>query len=166
MRRIDVHHVNPVANSETQLNADCQVGDTTIQVKNGSGFTVNSLPAFNPLPDYADLPNFTVNPRIYVKELRPLEDGASELVLSEAIGQDAKAGTAIRAHRKGSPYLYAVAFAHRLPNEWTALSGTLTGSAPGDVRKTWYPGTRFAAPGNFLQRQKTPQLDRVPQHTI
>ena len=159
MRRIYPQHVNPIANSESELSADCTATDTGIQVRDGSQYVSGCLIAFHTLPQYADLPNFTINSKAKVQNIRKLENGTHELILSEPIGRDAKKGTPIRAHQSGgSPYLYAVAFAKHLSEEWTPLAATLKGARPGDIRNAWYPGTRFASPAIFCSGKTSGQL--------
>ncbi len=146
MRRLDGIHVNVRPGTATELAAACQPEDTVLKVRNGAKILPHHYIVFNAKDDLSDLPNRHVNRRAPVTGVVRVSDGVWEVTLKEAVGEAAAAGAKIRAH-EDSPYLYAGAFMQPIPEDWTTVTGTIQGMAPGSHRDKWRPGTAFVRVG-------------------
>ena len=142
MKRIEAREVNVVKGSETVLAADANPKDLSVKIKDGSQFKKGMYIAANAKEDFSDLPNRTVS-RFPIQEVKKLSDGTFELTFKQPIAFTAKAGTPVRAHR-GGWYQYSGPCGEKLPKEWKKFTVTIKGTAPGDHKKFWRPGTAFA----------------------
>ena len=143
LKRIEAMHVNPVKGSDTELAAPCTAQDTVLKVNRGAVFKKGDFLAFHTRDDYQDLPNRNVNGKAPVTESKQLADGTWQVTVAAPIAVDAPAGTRVRAHH-GGWYQYSGALAAPIPDDWTTFEGLIQGSAPGDHRHQWRPGTAYA----------------------
>ncbi len=143
MKRIETCEVNTVKGTETTLAADVDAKDKTVKIKDGSKFKKGMYIAFNAKKDFSDLPNRSVNARAAIQDVKLLADGSYLLTFKHAIAFSAKAGTPVRAHR-GGWYQYSGPCGEKVPQEWKKFSVDIKGTAPGDHKKIWRPGTAFA----------------------
>ncbi len=143
MQRIEACEVDAEKGSETLLAADVNAKDISIRVKDGSKFKKGMFVAFNAKSDFSDLPNRTVNRNAPIVSVKKLSDGSSLLTFKRAIAYTAKKGTPLRAHH-GGWYQYSGPCGEKLPREWKKFSIDIKGTAPGNHKKIWRPGTAFA----------------------
>jgi len=146
MRRLDGIHVNVRPGTATELAAACQPEDTVLKIRNGAKILPHHHIVFHVKDDLSDLPNRHVNRRAPVTCVKQVSDDVWEVTLKEAVGMAAAVGVKIRAH-EDSPYLYAGAFMQPIPEDWTVVTGTIQGAAPGNHRNKWRPGTAFVQVG-------------------
>lgn len=143
MKRIDAVHVNAVKGSDTELAASCEPKDTVIKLNSAANFPKGAFIAFKTRDDYGDLPNRNVNSKSPIVESKRLDDGVWQVTVKTPIGINASAGTRVRAHH-GGWYQYSGALAEPIPDRWTRFETTIQGSAAGDHRNKWRPGTAYA----------------------
>ena len=134
-RYFDLANSNAVPNSDTELTATAKKGDTTLKIKNGTGWQKfkGTVIALNTAPDYSDLPNFNLI-RIPIQSVTEA-GGVWIVTLSKPLPADIPAGTALRLHSPGGTF-YAAAN-RKLRKRWLVfeskvLSGITRGRGIGD----------------------------------
>lgn len=120
--------VNVTPKSDTVVAKAAAEGDTVIYVKDASKWDMKNVYgyiAFNTKPDYSDLPNRDI---IAVPQGNIKQNGdVWEITLKTPLTKAIPEGTGVRQQLSGASYIY-VATKKDLSNEWTSLSGVVSGT--------------------------------------
>ena len=139
--------VQAIPGSDTVLLEDAKAGSNTIFIRKNTAWKKggNHFVAFNTDPSgkYKDLPNRNISKRI-----ESIQDLGNKLkiVLSKPLKKSWRAGTNIRQHGHSYLYIYNTAFSKSVPEEWTTISGPISGEPLFGIKHTrhWWRGTRYA----------------------
>ena len=151
-QRIDLHAVRTVPDTQTELAADVEAGDTTVTI-NATNWKIGPLHsiAFHVEEDLSDLPN---NDTLRIEKFN-VGDDRTIVTLSEPAEKPYSAGTAVRQHRYVDPESIQVP----ANGEWQEFSFTIGGqSAPGEAKQEqfWHDTqyVRIALLPNFKHRNE------------
>lgn len=144
---ISADQVSVLLRTETTLSAACKKEDTALKIAKGANWQPNAQACVAFETDdsgkYNDLPNRKLSPLGIVK-VEAKED-CWEVVLKAPCGRDCPAGTKVREHLAGPPYLFAAAVGQAVPATWTQSTGYVYGMATAGAGSTlWWPGTKYA----------------------
>ncbi len=142
-RTIFPMYVKPVKSTETELSGLAGKGDKVIQVKDAAKWNAAisyGYIAFNVKEDYSDLPNFQAM-GIAKNGIRK-NGNIWEITLKQPLKRNFPEGTKVRQHVDGATYIWNARSA-KLKNQWTAMSGVLSGitQTNNPANKLW-PGTK------------------------
>lgn len=125
--------------TETQLVETAGKNSKSIKIRNASNWKSGKiyLAAFNIDPDgkQADLPNRKLSPSI--EKITIQEDGAL-LEFSAPLNESYPAGTPVRMHLMGAPYLYLAANNKPITTDWQQFSAIIRGD------RLWSGTTKIA----------------------
>ena len=139
-KRIEISYVNAIKNSSTILVAPCKKTDTVLKVKNAAKFIKNTCIAYDVKADFSDLPNFTANASIRIRDFK--NKGTHwEVVLSKPCGVEYPANTPIRAHYDGWYQYLICGHTPPAPGAWKKYSIDIAGSQIGNPGTKWTVGT-------------------------
>jgi hypothetical protein len=154
-RPIASHYVNTVDNTGTTLAQDAIAGSYQIRIVNAANWvaSANHGVAFkvDNTGSYSDLPNHLVTMGISSIQ----QDGSEWIItLTRPIAWNMNAGTQVREHLYGPSYVYVKSL-DALPEQWTKMSGTVSGMSTNKIEwGKWWPGTVYAQIlilGNYTQ---------------
>ena len=141
--------IRPMSPDIFRLAKAVNPGDLEITVK-GADWKIDTAfrcIAFDAAPDFGDLPNFNLSPRIKKGSEKRNPDGTLTVGLSAPMTFARPAGTAVRLHSGDALHIYAAAKNAVLTGQWQSFSGIVSGEAVrGAVHDRWWHGTRSAAP--------------------
>ena len=104
--RLDGRNYPYRINGENLKVVSAKAGDKTIVVESlPAQWTKNALLALNAKEDYSDIPNFTIVPG-KIDDIKPLENGHAEILISEPLTTGLETGSQIRIHGKRGTSLY------------------------------------------------------------
>ncbi len=128
-QQISSESVGAIADTDTELVADCNADDTVIKIKNGDKWQCGpgSMIAFNTDDSgkKADLPNTELSGREIVKVEK--NGGAFDVTLKNKSGKKYASGTKVREHRAGNTFIYGVINEY-VPADWKEFSAVLQGN--------------------------------------
>jgi len=142
-KQITSGSVNVVPKSDTVVAKAAAAGDTVVYVEDASKWnkeTPYAYIAFNTKPDYSDLPN---SDTIKIPKGEIAQEGELwKVTLKTPLTKDIPAGTGVRQQRAGAAYIYS-GYKRNMPQEWTTLSGVISGSVAksGIPTKQLWPAT-------------------------
>ena len=122
------NQVNYYKNTETQLYSDISIGDTTINITNGSNWlkTDKMYLAYNidETGNFSDLPNRNLSKKNEILNITKKSDHY-EIKFANSFEKPAKTGTHIRVHYvQSGTYSYSTIGGNYIPNIWTNYTGT------------------------------------------
>jgi len=153
-QRIELHHVNALYQTETELAAPCAANDRVLTVKNAMNWKADPFCfiAFDAKDDFSDLPNRKLSSQ-GIEKVEKVDDGW-KVTLKKPCGLEYPAGAKIRLQGKGSQFICSGAFSRDPGKEWSSCANMVSGlSKKGESRTQFWAGTRFvkvAILGNYM----------------